>query len=37
VIIVREGRIAALYVFLDEATAEFSRSAAGRNLPVSLE
>ncbi len=31
VIIVRDGRIAALYVFLDEGTAEFSRSAAGRN------
>jgi hypothetical protein len=31
VIIVCDGRIAALYVFLDEATAEFSRSAAGRN------
>jgi hypothetical protein len=26
VIIVRDGRIAALYVFLDETTAEFSRS-----------
>ena len=31
VIIVRDGRIAALYVFLDEATAEFSRSAASRS------
>jgi len=31
VIIVRDGRIAALYVFLDEATAEFSRSAASRD------
>lgn len=31
VIIVRGGRIAALYVFLDETTAEFSRSAASRN------
>jgi hypothetical protein len=29
VIIVRDGRIAALYVFVDEAIAEFSRSAAG--------
>ena len=31
VIIARNGRIAALYVFLDETTAEFSRSASGRN------
>jgi hypothetical protein len=31
VIIVRDGRIAALYVFLDEATAEFSRSPAGHD------
>jgi len=31
VIIVRDGRIAALYVFLDEATAEFSRSATSRD------
>jgi hypothetical protein len=30
VIIVREGRIAALYVFLDEMTAEYSRSASGQ-------
>ncbi|RYY15375.1 MAG: nuclear transport factor 2 family protein [Alphaproteobacteria bacterium] len=30
VIIVRDGRIAALYVFLDETTAEFSRSAGGQ-------
>jgi hypothetical protein len=34
VIIVRDGRIAALYVFLDEATAEFSSSSASRNYPV---
>ena len=31
VIIARNGRIAALYVFLDETTAEFSRSASGQN------
>jgi hypothetical protein len=31
VIIVRDGRIAALYVFLDEATAKFRRSVGGRN------
>ena len=31
VIIVRTGRIAALYVFLDEATAEFSRSATSQS------
>jgi hypothetical protein len=30
VIIVRDGRIAALYIFLDEATAEFSRSASAK-------
>ena len=30
VIIVRDGRIAALYVFLDEATTEFKRSVAGQ-------
>lgn len=30
VIIVRDGRIAALYVFLDEATAEYSRSSSGQ-------
>jgi len=31
VIIVREGRIAALYVFLDEVSTEFSRSASARS------
>ncbi|TPG44296.1 nuclear transport factor 2 family protein [Roseomonas nepalensis] len=31
VIVVRDGRIAALYVFLDEATAEFRRSADGQS------
>jgi hypothetical protein len=30
VIIVRDGRIAALYVFLDENTAELQRSAGGK-------
>jgi hypothetical protein len=31
VIIVRDGRIAALYVFLDDSTAEFERSAHGES------
>jgi hypothetical protein len=30
VIIVRDGRIAALYVFLDEATVGYSRSSSGQ-------